>query len=526
MSYSYYAPAPKSSGARTASVLLGVPAAVLIGILAWLRSGSAAWGLVLGGLILAIAMYSAFAATRGPSTFIALFMLALLLGSIYYAVGHALEIYRAISTTEGPVDQADPSSVASAEAAIAAANSQNGFRIALTEEEIGAYLQKGLAEIANNPIRRVEVDIEDPPPGADESGTLSIIGFFKSGGLEFSGTVGFGLDAGAIRVEVTHLEVGDLDLPGIGRDAIEDILAEVADLNEVLVGLNADVQSVTLGSDQIVVTGSHGGGATITSAGLLSALADQAAGLGSAVEPPDQRLGPGEVNGTLFPGVPVVVALGDSLAANVGVDEPRRGYVSRVHAELQRRDGRTFGLRNFGVSGETTGTMIRGGQLDAAIAYIESVDVAYVTIDIGANDLLGHLGSDDCSDDIDAPDCSKRLEAAFATYEANLAVILERLAAAADDAPVVYLTTYNPFSLGLSGGVGFEGRSDEILAAFNARGIAVAENLGVIVADGFGPMRGTTAATTHMLDADPDIHPKSVGYGILAWAIIEALAAA
>jgi lysophospholipase L1-like esterase len=169
--------------------------------------------------------------------------------------------------------------------------------------------------------------------------------------------------------------------------------------------------------------------------------------------------------------------------------------------------------------------MIRGGQLDAAIEYIESVDVAYVTIDIGANDLLGHLGSDDCSDDIDSPDCSKRLEAAFTTYEANLSVILERLAVAAPDAPVVYLTAYNPFSLGLAGGVGFEGRSDAIVAAFNALGTEVAEGLGVIVADGFGPMRGTTAATTHMLDAEPDIHPKSVGYGILAWAIIEALAA-
>jgi lysophospholipase L1-like esterase len=506
-------------------VLLGVPAAILVGILAWLRSGSAVWGLVLGVLVFAIAMYSAFAATRSPSILIALLMLALVVGSLYYGVSHALEIYRAISTTEGPVDEADPNSVASAEAAIAVANAQNGFRIVLTEEEIGAYLQKGLGEIANNPIRRIEVDIEDAAAHA-ESGTLSIVGFFKSSGVEFSGTVGFHLDTGAIRVDVTHLEVGDLDLPGIGRDAIEDILAEVADLNEVLVGLNADVQSVTLGGDQIVVTGSHGGGATITSAALLTALADQAAGLGSAVEPPDQRLGPGEVNGTLFPGVPVLVALGDSLAANVGVDEPRRGYVSRVHAELQRRDARTLGLRNFGVSGETTGTMIRGGQLDAAIAYIQSVDVAYVTIDIGANDLLGHLGSDDCSDDIDSPDCSKRLDAAFTTYEANLSVILERLAAAAADAPVVYLTAYNPFSLGLAGGVGFEGRSDEILAAFNALATEVAEGLGVIVADGFTPMRGTTAATTHMLDAEPDIHPRAIGYGILAWAIIEALTAA
>lgn len=523
MSYTYYP--PKSSGARTASVLFGVPAALLVGVLAWLRSGSAAWGLVLGGLVFAIAMYSALAASRRPSMLVALLMLGLVVGSLYYGVSQALTIYRAISDTEGPVDEADPNALASAEAAIAAASAQNGFRISLTEEEIGAYLQKGLGEIANNPIRRVDVDIEDPVDSSpEEPGTLSLTGLFKNGGVEFRGSVGFVLEAGAIEVKVLHLEVGDLDLPGIGRDALEDILAEVADLNQALVGLNADVQSITLGDDQIVVTGSHGGGTMVTSAALLDALATQAAGIGSAVEPPPSRLGPGVVNGTLFPGVPVVVALGDSLAANVGVGEPRRGYVSRVHAELQRRDDRTYGLRNFGVPGETTGTMIRGGQLDAAVAYIESVEVAYVTIDIGANDLLGHLGSADCADDIDAPACSRRLEAAFATYEANLAVILDRLTAAAPGATVVYLTAYNPFSLGLAGGVGFEARSDQILLAFNGIGGDIANGLGVIVADGFGPMQGTTAATTHMLDAEPDIHPKGIGYDILAWAIVEAIA--
>jgi lysophospholipase L1-like esterase len=219
----------------------------------------------------------------------------------------------------------------------------------------------------------------------------------------------------------------------------------------------------------------------------------------------------------------VIVALGDSLAANVGVDDAPHGYVSRVHAELQRQDGVAYGLRNFGVSGETTGTMIRNGQLDVAISYMETVEVAYVTIDIGANDLLGHLGSDDCADDIDAPACTKRLEAAFATYRANLAMILDRLAAAAPDATIVYLTAYNPFSLGLSGGVGFERRSDEILRAFNDIGAALAIDRGILAADGFTPMQGTTAATTHMLDAASDIHPRGIGYDILAGAIIDAI---
>lgn len=521
MSYQYHPVTPKSSGARTASVLFGVPAALLVGVLVWLRSGSAVWGLLMTGAVFVIALYSAIGASRGPSIAIALLMFGLVVGSIFYGVSHALAIYRAISNTAGAVDEPDLAAVAAAEAAISGAAEQNGFSLELTENEIGAFLQKGLAEIENNPIRRVEVDIvggEDDRPG-----TLSVSGRFKSGGIDFKGTISFALEAGAIQVAVEELEIGDLDLPGIGRDAIEDILAEVTDLNEALVGLDADVQSVVLSDDTLVVTGTHGGGAVVTSAALLAALADQAAAIGSAVEPPAARFGPGEVNGTVASGSPVIVALGDSLAASVGVDEPRRGYVSRVHAEVQRRDGMAYGLRNFGVSGETTGTMIRNGQLDLATAYMATVEVAYVTIDVGSNDLLGHLGSADCADDIDAPACLDRLDAAFATYQANLGVILDRLVEAAPNATIVYLTSYNPFSLGLAGGIGFENRSDEILEAFNAHGTALAGDRGIVAADGFGPMQGTTAATTHMLDAEPDIHPKGIGYDILAGSIIDAI---
>lgn len=502
-------------------MLFGVPAALLVGALAWLRTGSTVWGVMAAGVVFAVALYAAVSASRGPSIFIALAMLALVVGTVFYGVAQAFAIYRAISTTEGPVDDPDPAALASAEAAISAAASQNGFRIELTEEEIGAFLQSGLGEIENNPIRRVTVDIADGQ--GDHPGTLSVHGLFKSGDVDFGGTIGFTLEAGAIQVEVVRLELGDLDIPGIGREAVEDVLSEVSDLNEALVGLDADVQSLVLADDRLVVTGTHGGGPVVTSAALLDALADQAAGIGTAMVPPAPRFGPGEVDGTVAAGSPVIVALGDSLAANVGVDEARRGYVSRVHAELQRQDGVAYGLRNFGVSGETTGTMIRNGQLDVAISYMETVAVGYVTIDIGANDLLGHLGSADCADDIDAPACTKRLEAAFATYRVNLAVILDRLAAAAPDATIVYLTAYNPFSLGLSGGVGFERRTDEILSAFNDIGAALVIDLGILAADGFTPMQGTTAATTHMLDAEPDIHPRGIGYDILAGAIIDAI---
>jgi lysophospholipase L1-like esterase len=215
------------------------------------------------------------------------------------------------------------------------------------------------------------------------------------------------------------------------------------------------------------------------------------------------------------------VALGDSLAANVGVDRARDGYVSRFHSQLQVRDGAQYGLRNFGVSGETTGTLIRAGQLDEALAFMRATDVAYVTIDIGANNLLGHLGSEACSRDLDDPECRQRVDSAFAGYGPHVEVILGEIQEAVPDATIIFLTAYNPFSLGL--GTTFEEDTDQTLSEFNAIAAAVAREMGVLVADGFTPMQRTAGATTHMLDPAPDIHPVPIGFDLLTGALVDAL---
>jgi hypothetical protein len=100
-------------------------------------------------------------------------------------------------------------------------------------------------------------------------------------------------------------------------------------------------------------------------------------------------------------------------------------------------------------------------------------------------------------------------------------VILGEIREAAPDATILFLTAYNPFSLGL--GTALEEATDAALADFNAIASAVATDVGVLVADGFEPMRLTTAATTHMLDAAPDIHPVAIGFDILAGALLDAL---
>jgi lysophospholipase L1-like esterase len=362
------------------------------------------------------------------------------------------------------------------------------------------------------------VDIVD----GDPNGTLTFVGDFKNGEVTVTGSVTARLEAGAVRVEIIELDLGSVVVPGIAEGGIEDLVESVADFNAVLAENRADVQAIDIAGDQIVIVGTQGDGAVLTSEALLDDLQSQAAAAGGGGTPPPEILGPGVVNSTAAPGSVFYVALGDSLAANVGVDRPRDGYVSRVHNQLQITDGAEYGLRNFGVSGETSGTLIRSGQLDQAVAFISANEVAYITIDIGANDLLGHLGSADCSESITSDACSERLADSFASYEANVPEIFGALRDAAPDATIVFMRAYNPFSFGFTG-VQFEQDSTAILDDFNDVAASIAPEYDILVADAFTPMLGTTGVTTRMFDDPPDIHPVAIGYDVLAVSIIEAL---
>ena len=500
--------------------VFGVLAGIALGLTVWLTIGDVE-ALIVLAMVLTAGLYGAMAAPRPGAIGIAVLLVGGFVASTVFVGQEALAIYRAINATEGPVDAADPQSLAAADAKIEQAADTAGFTVALHESEITSVLQDGLRDLEDTPIRRVSADVIDTADG--KQGRIVLRGEFKSGSMDFEGQITIRIANGAAQVKVLKLEVGSLDLPGIGRDALEDILAEVADLNDVLLDLRADVQAITIGGDHIVVTGTHPEGA-LTSADLLAGLAERARGIAAGREAPPEVIGPGDVDGVSAEGTSYYLAIGDSLAANVGVPRPRLGYVSRVHKALQERDDRLYGLRNYGVSGETSGTLIRSGQLEQALAFIDQATVDYVTIDIGANDLLTHLGSEDCSDDIDSTACQDRIGAAFATYEVNITEIFSRLRRAAPDATIVFMTAYNPFSLGLEG-VAFEQRSDEILDDFNQIAADAAAEHGILVADAFGPMRGTSGVTTHMLDTPPDIHPVAIGYDVLAVAVMEALAA-
>jgi lysophospholipase L1-like esterase len=101
-------------------------------------------------------------------------------------------------------------------------------------------------------------------------------------------------------------------------------------------------------------------------------------------------------------GDPVYVSVGDSLAVGY---QPGRGRTDHGYVDdLLRRARRTIPTltaRKLGCPGETARAMItgvdsgcsyaHGSQLDAAVAFLtnHSSDVAFITIDVGVNDMLG-----------------------------------------------------------------------------------------------------------------------------------------
>ncbi len=447
-------------------------------------------------------------------------LVALLAGGSWFSLT-ALELVEALSRTEGTADPADPTALAEAEQQLAGVEEGAAFRIELTEPQLQAVVQQGINDNGRLPVRRIDLDLR----GATRD--IAFVAGFKAGTLTASGTATVTVQSGpegGVDLQLGTLDFGGISVPGVASGAIQQVLGSIADLNAALAAQRTVVQSIDITDDRMVVIGTRAG-TPLTGGQLLASIRAQAAGGVESVAVPPEVLGPGTVDALEAPGDPVVLALGDSLAANVGVDRAADGYVSRFHRAVGEADGTVYGLTNLGVSGETSATMLRSGQLDRALDVLASRPTAYVTIDIGANDLLGHLESADCGTDLRSPACQQRVDTSLDAYEQNLRAILQQLTGSAGSARVLLLTAYNPFSLGLgdpADTTSQEAESTAMVARLNDIARNVATPLGVGVADGFTPMLHTAAATTHMLDPQPDVHPNARGHDILAAALLDA----
>ncbi len=237
------------------------------------------------------------------------------------------------------------------------------------------------------------------------------------------------------------------------------------------------------------------------------------------------------------------LALGDSLAAGrqpTTGDQPTRGYAGPVLAGLQQTRPGTA-LKNLGCSGETTGSMLRGGlcrypegtQVAAATAFLTANPgkVPFVTLDIGANNVLR------CATPAIDQACATSSTAAAA---ADLATILSRLRTAAPQATIVVLTYYNPLLAAYRqnpAGQQLAAQSQPLLADLNRAVAASAATVGAKVADVAGAFANTTTtasagsseptnvarvcAWTWMCSRN-DIHANDEGYAAMARAVLAA----
>lgn len=110
---------------------------------------------------------------------------------------------------------------------------------------------------------------------------------------------------------------------------------------------------------------------------------------------------------------------------------------------LARHQARLPGLRlnDIAISGETTTSMLKGGQYRAALAFLRAHrgHIALITIDIGGNDVVG------CALSLETADpkspCSLN---ARATIKRNLTKLLAGLHRAAPQVPVIGMSYCDP----------------------------------------------------------------------------------
>jgi lysophospholipase L1-like esterase len=187
------------------------------------------------------------------------------------------------------------------------------------------------------------------------------------------------------------------------------------------------------------------------------------------------------------------LALGTSLAVGVqpGRGETPKGYVDDLFRSMQEQiPGLT--LRNVGCPGETSRSMIigthslchyaAGSQLDAAVAFLQEhpEQVAFITLEVGANDLLARCLRDTGRiDRACAADLLPRLHT-------RLTRIVDALEAAGPGVPIVAMTYYDPF-LGfwglVPGGRALARADQRVWAQLNAAFVTAYEGAGATVAD-------------------------------------------
>lgn len=395
-------------------------------------------------------------------------------------------------------------------------DARGAFRLALTPDELAAVLvDASLA--ASVPLRGLELDLVGDRPTPVE---LRFDANIDRSRVPISGVLELRHDGAGVDLAVRDLRVGRFGLPAAAREGIDQLIAGSVDLDVALAEQRIRVTLLEVRDGRIVLEGTAADPDLVTLTALRDALQQSRAATSASPVP---AVPAGVTAERRVAGSPVHVALGDSLAAATGLGDLRDGYVWRVHGWLRARDGQAWGLENFGVPGATTRDLRAGAQLRRAVEVLAGGNAGLVTIDVGGNDLLGELRSGPCAAGVTTAACTARVQEVAAAHATDLGAVLAALRSADADVPIVVLTPYNPFDLGV--GSDFERATDDAVMTLSARTAETASAHGANVADGRAALAGSIGTTTGVLGAAGDVHPTATGHERLAGAIVAALEA-
>jgi lysophospholipase L1-like esterase len=192
------------------------------------------------------------------------------------------------------------------------------------------------------------------------------------------------------------------------------------------------------------------------------------------------------------------LALGDSLAKGVGASEEQRDYVNLIYAHEASHYG-DLRLWNLGCGGATTRSLRfgpgcgEGTQLGDAEALLRSNlgHVAFVTIDIGGNDLIA------C---IDGPTVNARcVEEAFRAISTNLPKVLAGLRSAYPGIRIYGMDYYDPYLADWLLGIAGQNMAEEtvdVIGELNAELGRIYAAAGVAMADPFSAFNSRDFSVT------------------------------
>ena len=215
------------------------------------------------------------------------------------------------------------------------------------------------------------------------------------------------------------------------------------------------------------------------------------------------------------------MGLGNSLAFGFQPNgDFTHGYVQDLFSIFKNDSEVPFGLLDLGCPGETSTTMIKGGcpsappktpaQLTLALAFLAAHprQVPFITLDIGANDVLGDTNPVTCAVNV------ATFNAHLATLDFNLThIILPQLHAALHSGVIVMMNYYDPFQNICPNTVPFTQTENQHLAA-DVRGFGSI----VDVFSAFGGARvpnPNICRFTWMCTSFVNIHPTTLGYSVI-----------